>query len=83
MQCIPCKEDYQDLEDDIVGIHSLKWLFEHEMNRAPKEQVKEIPICCEKCANHPMNGGSNTCFCTLPKDLNIVPWGSYFYDWYR
>lgn len=77
MSCIP-KEDYQDLEDTIVGIHSLKWLFEHEMNRMPKSNTT-IPECCEKCANQSKYAN---CFCTLPKDLGIVPWGNYFYNFH-
>lgn len=25
-----------------------------------------IPSCCRNCANHPKNGGSGICHCTLP-----------------
>ena len=25
-----------------------------------------VPECCRNCSNHPLNGGSGICMCTLP-----------------
>lgn len=29
------------------------------------ETLKQIPEACKNCSNHPSNGGSGICFCTL------------------
>jgi len=26
----------------------------------------QVPNCCKNCRNHPINGGSGVCHCTLP-----------------
>lgn len=31
----------------------------------PVETLKQIPEACKNCSNHPSNGGSGICFCTL------------------
>lgn len=31
----------------------------------PKD-LSGIPNCCKHCSNHPVNGGSGICNCTLP-----------------
>ena len=28
--------------------------------------VNPVPRCCQHCSNHPSNGGSGICMCTLP-----------------
>ena len=28
--------------------------------------LNDIPNCCKRCPNHPSNGGSGLCNCTLP-----------------
>lgn len=28
--------------------------------------ISDIPPCCQGCSNHPSNGGSGICHCTLP-----------------
>lgn len=28
--------------------------------------INNIPTCCQQCSNHPSNGGSGVCHCTLP-----------------
>lgn len=28
--------------------------------------LDDIPSCCRGCSNHPSNGGSGICLCTLP-----------------
>jgi len=30
------------------------------------DSTAEIPSCCRNCSNHPSNGGSGICHCTLP-----------------
>ena len=32
----------------------------------PKKSITGIPECCKSCSNHPSNGGSGICYCTLP-----------------
>ena len=31
-----------------------------------KPNINNIPTCCQRCSNHPSNGGSGVCHCTLP-----------------
>jgi len=31
-----------------------------------KDLWSDIPSCCRGCSNHPSNGGSGICHCTLP-----------------
>ena len=33
------------------------------------------PNCCKNCSNHPSNGGSGICNCTLPYYENPIKWG--------
>ena len=35
-----------------------------------------IPKCCVNCSNHPSNGGSGICNCTLPYMENPMMWGT-------
>ena len=36
-----------------------------------------IPNCCRHCSNHPINGGSGICHCTLPNFENpTISWCS-------
>ena len=73
----PSKEDYQALEDDIVG-ESLYWDFVRDIVNLPRvsdpfEESSSVPKveslsyeCCRECPNNPANGGSGVCHCTLP-----------------
>lgn len=35
----------------------------------------DTPNCCKNCSNHPSNGGSGICNCTLPYYENPIKWG--------
>lgn len=35
------------------------------LEQEPVKTLKKIPEACKNCSNHPSNGGSGVCFCTL------------------
>lgn len=41
-----------------------KWLYESDNKYIAMEQ-EPIPDACKSCSNHPSNGGSGICNCTL------------------
>lgn len=38
----------------------------HPLEDLLKDYNTIIPSCCRNCSNHPFNGGSGMCHCTLP-----------------
>lgn len=70
------EETYQEIEDEIVG-EELEGYWDKEEDGAKitiYPWIKDpngyywlnIPNCCRNCPNHPSNGGSGVCLCTLP-----------------
>lgn len=69
-------EDYQDLEDSIMGLPISSgdfWQIMKDLKSVPEEikipfQKVVAPSTnpCEGCSNHPSNGGSGVCHCVLP-----------------
>lgn len=55
IKLIPIKEDKKDIP----------YLPDIEEFQFPRYN-SYIPKCCEHCPNHPSNGGSGICLCTLP-----------------
>ena len=41
-----------------------EWL--NGFNNIFKQATSEIPDACKNCSNHPSNGGSGICHCTIP-----------------
>lgn len=50
---IPNEEDYD-------------WIKKILEERPPQAVEVSCPSCCDGCSNHPKNGGSGICNCTLP-----------------
>jgi len=85
---LPSHEDYQALENKIVGIPSLDlkledWTLEEyqlpEFYQPPTPDG--TPACCVHCANLPANGGSGICCCTLPYMTQSVPDPTLWFHW--
>lgn len=56
--------------DDLLEVISYEDLFEviaHEIERLPSAEpaYQRMPDACRACSNHPQNGGSGICHCTL------------------
>ena len=43
----------------------LEWANSEALQQGPVNTLKQIPEVCKNCSNHPSNGGSGICFCTL------------------
>lgn len=53
-----------------------KYMKEHPTAVDTKSNMYDgIPNCCRNCSNHPINGGSGICHCTLPYFENPTKWG--------
>lgn len=57
---------YEPSEDDSPQtIQFLDWLH-HDTVTSPYEHLySHVPPACRNCSNHPLNGGSGYCNCTL------------------
>lgn len=53
--------EYFDFELISEQKESIKWPSTDDMSYA----CKNIPESCRHCSNHPINGGSGICWCTL------------------
>lgn len=42
-----------------------------------------IPECCRNCSNHPSNGGSGICFCSLPYMTTTDPKRNWYITTYN
>ena len=47
-------------------VKELERLNTPKYNPAMVENIWSIPKACRSCSNHPTNGGSGICACTLP-----------------
>ena len=69
------EELYQELEDEIVEEDSFDFGdYLGPLNPTPM-RINYPPIdeCCKSCSNHPSNGGTGFCNCTLPSGSHIPP----------
>lgn len=70
----PSSEDYAALESEIIGWPSLEEKYKlrkaeqacPELELPSYQLASSAPDCCQGCSNHPNNGGSGICHCTLP-----------------
>jgi hypothetical protein len=62
----PTEKDYIELEQFILGLS----YFNPDVVNIPSCWIPEIPLCCKDCLNHPINGGTGICNCTLPSLTN-------------
>lgn len=81
----PDSDEYAVLEDEIVGwpsIHGIRELelAEFQMPDWEVPKVRNIPPCCVGCNNHPDNGGTGICLCTLPY-MNQTADPSSWFSW--
>ena len=57
------------MEEQLKELERLKEqlnrLFEYYSKIAPTSNTDYIPAACRSCSNHPSNGGSGICHCTL------------------
>ena len=64
-KCYKCGWSWEGEKEDVVRIP-----FVPPNHPWPIEWVKPtydpVPPCCRNCSNHPRNGGSGICCCTLP-----------------
>lgn len=60
---LPTERDYVELEQFILG----PLYFIPDVVNIPSCWVPEVPLCCKDCQNHPTNGGTGICNCTLPE----------------
>lgn len=60
--CSKCNSFHSPKEECTKPVNDNKYVFEH---------VDNIPDCCKGCPNHPNNGGSGICNCTLPYLNNL------------
>ena len=42
------------------------------LNDNKNVQLLDIPLSCQTCSNHPSNGGSGICNCTLGQRWNVT-----------
>ena len=68
-RCTKCDWRWEGEREDVVRVpfkepdkneYILNVPYEFEYN------YNWIPECCRNCSNHPSNGGSGVCCCTLP-----------------
>lgn len=74
-RCTKCDWSWREEPDDVVRVpfvppgqkrEQVTWP-RHDWNDGESEWMFGwIPDCCRGCSNHPSNGGSGICCCTLP-----------------
>lgn len=82
----PDKQDYQDLEDEIVGEAEFKFVWPpyNPGETTATYPQPSYPVWyqqysdpCASCSNDPRNGGSGNCVCMLPYLANPpFTWGT-------
>lgn len=86
MRDLPNSLEYQEFENQLLKeaqSDSLEWLLDMQNARVISNPPDDIPDCCKPCTNHPRNGGSGVCFCTLPSQSGVVPWHNFYFDFHR
>lgn len=68
-RCTKCDWSWREEPDDVVrvpfvppGQKRTPWRGDN----GSEYMFGYIPECCRGCSNHPSNGGSGVCMCTLP-----------------
>lgn len=59
-------EDKEKAKEQAISQQILKWPKGVDKSSTELYYTFGVPACCKRCSNHPMNGGSGTCYCTLP-----------------
>ena len=66
-ECSKCDWFWEEEPEDVVRVPFVPpkyrlpaWTEDHDY------MFGEVPECCRNCSNHPSNGGSGICNCTLP-----------------
>jgi len=78
-RCLQCGWFWEEGDEDVVRIPFVppekkrETITPHNPYPYPADlnySFGEIPDCCRGCSNHPSNGGSGICACTLPYITN-------------
>jgi hypothetical protein len=73
------EKEIDNLKSRVETLEAVNNLLTYTPNNTPlsnsTEIVDGIPNCCKGCSNHPSNGGSGICHCTLPYFENPLKWG--------
>ena len=59
-------EDKEEAKEQSITQKTLKWPEGPDKASTELYYTFGVPECCRHCTNHPMNGGSGICCCTLP-----------------